>query len=230
MLTLQNRTRKSANMENHFSFDAADKQKYWNAYYSGRSPSGLPLPSQFAVFVAGELHEKHHVIDIGCGGGRDSFIFDAHGHSVVGVDGSMAAVESCVSLAKKLGSSISFMASDIDAPDLADRIKGLHGRPTLIYARFFLHALTDEEEASFLNLARAVTAPGDTLALEFRTMKDVTQHKVTGAHYRRFIDSLAFLERASAAGFKATYFVEGFGFAKYKTDDAHVARIVFSRV
>lgn len=208
------------------------REAYWQSYYSQQSKkTGLPLPSQFCVFVAGELEEPFQVFDIGCGGGRDSMLFASHGHSVTGVDGAEAAVDGCTKLAEQLDLNASFVCSTVSDPSLAARLQRdrTGSRRTLVYARFFLHAITVEEEQQFLELAAQVTGPGDLLAVEFRTSRDVAQSKVTDAHYRRFIDPLQFMARVLAHGFAANYFVEGFGFAKYKRDDAHVARFIFGR-
>ena len=207
------------------------RRSYWQSYYARQSHTALPLPSQFCVFVAGELNGPFRVLDIGCGGGRDSMLFASHGHSVVGVDGAASAIEACNDLARRFGLEASFVCSTVDDETLAERL--LRGASeslkTLVYARFFLHAITDDEERLFLELATKVTRPNDLLAVEFRTSRDVAQNKVTSAHYRRFIDPLQFLNRVLSHGFTAHYFVEGFGFAKYKEDDAHVARFIFGR-
>jgi hypothetical protein len=64
---------------------------------------------------------------------------------------------------------------------------------------------------------------------EYRTVRDVRQAKVTGQHYRRFIDPAAFQLRAAQHAFSVQYAVEGFGFAKYEQDDAYVARCLLVR-
>ena len=207
------------------------KGDYWQSYYSRQAPLVAPLPSQFAVFIAGELDEAHEVFDIGCGGGRDSLFFAGHSHEVTGVDGSQAAIEKCRELARASGlANTRFVCSPVTSDELADSAAPSAGLPVLVYARFFLHAITDEEEKKFFRLARALTSAGGKLAVEFRTMRDVAQEKVTASHYRRFIDPIFFNARALEAGFSARYFVEGFGFAKYKHDDAHVARFIFERI
>lgn len=207
------------------------KGAYWQSYYSGQTPLVAPLPSQFAVFIAGEMNEPHEVFDIGCGGGRDSLFFGSHSHAVTGVDGSQAAIDKCSELARMAGlSGTRFVCSPVTSDELASTAAPSTGLPVLVYARFFLHAITDEEEEKFFHLARALTSAGGKLAVEFRTMRDVAQEKVTASHYRRFIDPIFFNARALQAGFSARYFVEGFGFAKYKHDDAHVARFIFERV
>jgi SAM-dependent methyltransferase len=201
---------------------------YWEHYYAARATPVRKLPSQFATFVAGELDRRHRVIELGCGDGRDAMFFASYGHEVVGVDASHTAVEACRQLARTLGEPASFLVSRIDEPDLAARIKG-DGGPRVVYARFFLHAITEAEEESLLDLAAAVTDPGDLLAVEYRTVRDSSGVKVTETHYRRFVLPASFEARALGRGFDVTYAVEGFGFAKYRQDDAYVARTLFRR-
>jgi cyclopropane fatty-acyl-phospholipid synthase-like methyltransferase len=207
----------------HLAPTENDRTGYWDDYYASRATLNRPLPSQFATFVAGELDGPHRVIEFGCGGGRDSIFFASYGHEVVGVDGSEQAVQACQKLSEGLGENATFLASPIDAPDLADRLKGRPG-PHALYARFFVHAITDQEEQSFLDLATELTEPGDLLAVEYRTVRDSSGVKVTDTHYRRFVNPATFQARALARGFEVAYAVEGFGFAKYKNDDAYVAR------
>lgn len=206
----------------------ADRVDYWNDFYSSTRGRQRPLPSQFAAFVAGELDGPSRVIEFGCGAGRDAIFFASHGHDVTGVDGSKAAVESCAALAAELGERAEFVSAAIDDPDLAERLRTEPGR-TVVYARFFVHAITDAEEEAFLALAASLLSPGDRLAVEYRTVRDVSGAKVTGAHYRRFVDPSAFNARAVLQGFEVVYAVEGFGFAKYREDDAYVARALLMK-
>jgi SAM-dependent methyltransferase len=213
----------------HSSTTTENRSGYWDEYYAARANTRRPLPSQFATFVAGELDGPHRVIELGCGNGRDSLFFSAYGHQVTGVDGSQAAVSACASLAEALGEPVTFLHSVIDDPDLADRLTGGE-EPMALYARFFVHAITDEEEQVFLDLAAKVTRPGDLLAVEYRTLRDQVGAKETGTHYRRFVLPATFQARALERGFQVTYAVEGFGYAKYRHDDAYVARTLFRRV
>lgn len=203
----------------------AEREAYWNEFYASTRARRRPLPSQFATFVAGELEGPARIVEFGCGAGRDSIFFASHGHDVTGVDGSKAAVESCADLAAALGEQAEFVASSIDDPELASRLRVEPGN-TLLYARFFVHAITDEEETTFLRLAASLTSPGDRLAVEYRTVRDASGAKVTGTHFRRFVEPTAFNANAVLQGFEVAYAVEGFGFAKYRQDDAYVARAV----
>lgn len=207
----------------------SDRGGYWNQYYSSHQPHTRPLPSQFATFVAGELTEPSRIVELGCGNGRDSIFFASYGHSVTGVDASEAAIAGCQSLAESLGVPASFLVSRIDDPELPERIGATEG-PLVVYARFFVHAITDAEEEDFLSLAATLTKPGDRLAVEYRTVRDQSGAKVTGAHFRRFVSPARFQARALARGFEVSYAAEGFGFAKYRQDDAYVARELFERL
>jgi SAM-dependent methyltransferase len=203
---------------------------YWNAYYRERGGSQVSLPSQFAAFVAGELADRvDYVVDVGCGNGRDALFFARHGLKVIGVDASSEAIDICRREADGLDTG--FLCSDVSDPALVDRIRSAAdgSDDLLVYARFFLHAIDEAAESALLGLAYDLCRAGSFLALEFRTLRDRDLAKETVAHYRRFIDPLAFLSSALAHGFRLDYFVEGFGYAKYRADDAHVARIVLER-
>ena len=129
---------------------------------------------------------------------------------------------------RELDETASFVAARIDEPGLAGRVRG-EGGPRLVYARFFVHAITEAEEVTLLDLAAAIADPGDLFAVEYRTIRDSSGAKVTAKHFRRFVMPAAFEARALARGFDVTYSVEGFGFAKYRQDDAYVARTLFRR-
>lgn len=208
--------------------DDQTKDTYWEKYYAAAELI-RPVPSQFAAFVAGELPGPQRVIEFGCGTGRDALFFASYGHQVVAVDASRAATEHGAALAREFGDEVTFIAADIDDPGLVDLIPSGSGQTT-IYARFFLHAITESEEQAFLESASKLTKPGDLMALEYRTVRDQSGAKATGKHYRRFINPADFQFAATERGFRARYAVEGFGFAKYKQDDAYVARGIWERV
>lgn len=205
------------------------KRDYWEQFYAKSGGTSRPLPSQFAAFVAGELRGQHRVVEFGCGNGRDALFFASYGHQVCAFDGSTAAVERATALAEGLGEKVEFVAASIDDPNLSSLVPEVGDR-TLVYARFFLHAITDEEEQAFLARAAELTKPGDVMAVEYRTIRDSSGTKETEAHYRRFMSPAEFQYSAIQHGFRVTYAVEGYGFAKYKHDDAYVARTMLERV
>ena len=69
---------------------------HWDEYYrKGNVPS---FPSPFAEYVAKKLNTEQHILEIGCGNGRDSTFFSSKGHHVTGLDRSHKAIELCKKL------------------------------------------------------------------------------------------------------------------------------------
>lgn len=209
------------------------REEYWNQFYGSREAKKLMLPSQFASFIAQEAADADLIIDIGCGTGRDSFFFARHGFQVVGIDGASTAVEKCSATRDELSlHNLSFVCSSVGSADFLDTMKDARTKsegPAIAYARFFLHAITDEEEYAFLAAASEALHPGDRLAMEYRTVRDSSGAKVTAAHYRRFVDPSEVFVTAVKLNFAVDYSTEGFGFAKYGADDAYVARCILRK-
>lgn len=209
------------------------KAQYWESYYAERKSTRVPVPSQFAVFVAQEISDDTTVIDVGCGNGRDSIFFASQAHSVLGLDGSSAAIDACRAVANAAGEAhAEFEAVGVTDPaftsTLSRAVAGARG-PVVVYARFFLHAITDDAQAEMIAAVAGSLRPGDQFAVEYRTTKDAALTKETAEHYRRYIDPAQLIVEVSRQGFSVEYAVEGFGFAKYRHDDAHVARAIFRR-
>lgn len=208
------------------------EEQHWESFYQIQSTQPSP-PSQFSAFIASEYIKRSQVFDFGCGNGRDSFFLANFALSVCGIDGSSEAIKICSG--KRLNqdtSAVQFINSKIEVAGLYDILLALRDEtaPLLIYSRFFLHAITDEQEESFFSLANKLcTNKADRIALEFRTVRDRDLPKQTAKHFRRYIDPVNVITRAVAKGFTVEYFVEGFGFAKYLADDAYVARIILGR-
>jgi SAM-dependent methyltransferase len=199
---------------------------YWENHY-GRFRT--MWPSQFAAFVLGEI-PIGALIDIGCGNGRDTLFFASHGMATVGVDWSKGAITICERAREQTGiSSASFVCASVTDASLRNtvvqRIPG--DVPRTVYARFFLHAVDGAIEDAFFSLAGAICRAGDRLAVEYRTTRDANQPKAMPDHYRRFVEPMTIVEKAHDSGFSSLYFVEGFGLAKFREDDAHVARNLF---
>lgn len=210
------------------------KAQYWENYYAARKSTRVAAPSQFAVFVAQEISEDATVIDVGCGNGRDSIFFATQAHPVLGLDGSPAAIETCRTVAGATGEEHArFEAIGVTDPGFASTLSravaDAHGQ-VVVYARFFLHAITDAEQTEMISSVATALRTGDLFTVEYRTTKDAALAKETAEHYRRYIDPSRLIVEVSSKGFSVEYAVEGFGFAKYHHDDAHAARAVFRRL
>lgn len=203
---------------------------YWNEFY-GKHTAPL-VPSQFAAFVMGQFSQLGFVIDIGCGNGRDTAFFLNFKVPVLAIDRSQVALDEL--LHKHFDARFGAICGDITDDVLPAKVENWlsclgPNVPGIVYARFFLHAIDDEQEEAFLRLISDLARKRDiVLCLEFRTIEDARRTKVTGVHFRRYVDPAAFISRAQGFGLHTTYFIEGCGYAVFGSDDAHVARIFLS--
>jgi len=163
------------------------------------------------------------VIEFGCGNGRDSFFFANHGFKLLALDASEQAIELC--RVRNQCDHARYMTCKASAS--REEVENfLHGkRRVAVYARFFLHAIDENEQQEFLELLGGLLPPESLLFLEYRTVGDSYQQKVFGSgHYRRYLDHQGVLSAIQASGFYIAYEIEGQGLAKYKSEDARVGR------
>ena len=203
---------------------------YWNSFYS--KPAPMSIPSQFAAFSLGEFPEHQQFIDIGCGNGRDALFFARHEKKVLGVDASQSAIDVCVKSAREQElQNIDFQILDIDSPEACDAFYEAHKHEVsdaIVYARFFVHAISESSERNLLRLASKMAGEKGYICLEFRTHRDQALAKETSSHFRRFVNPVDFSQRVGEEGLHVVYYAEGFGFAKYKGDDAHAVRFILA--
>lgn len=209
-----------------------DRKGYWASFYSAESRGrSLMPPSQFAAFVAQELEPASAIFDVGCGNGRDSLFFAEMGFKVVSLDGSKDAIRFVEEQAKERDlENIKFIVGDIKGPKLREAIEQLESKKVCIYARFFLHAISEKEQEIFLETLSDNLRPGSLVAFEYRTVDDQFLQKEAPPHFRRYQSSESLKAKLQDAGFEEIYAIEGQGFAKYKMDDAIVARCIFEKV
>lgn len=197
---------------------------YWDAFYEKHA---VPtVPSQFAVFALDEMGDTRTVIEIGCGNGRDSVAFAQYGKEVLALDQSPPAIETAQNLASSSGvRKITFLSGDLTF--LSVEKIGKVPAPKVVYARFFLHAINDDDLETFFKLSSAILYEGEKVFVEYRGPEDKEREKVTPKHYRAYRSGLDVSKIAKSEGFLLSYEVEGVGFAKYQQDDAHVVRQIF---
>lgn len=66
--------------------------------------------------------------------------------------------------------------------------------------------------------------------MEFRTEDVADKPKMAEKHFRRYIKAAEFLKKLNYNKFKIEYSIIGKGFAKYQSEDAHVCRIIATKV
>jgi cyclopropane fatty-acyl-phospholipid synthase-like methyltransferase len=212
---------------------------YWNDYYARRKPDEpwSLLPSQFAAFVANET-SPGRMLEIGCGNGRDALFFASVGYKVQGADYCETAIGLCRERAETLGLKARFETLNICDVAQVTTFAGRHADTyDTVYARFFVHAITELGEEELFKLCAAVLKPGGRAFLEFRTTEDerasagreLSASEREDGHYRRFIDVDRFVDRAATHGLRTAYRVAGQGMATFRGEDPHVARVVLER-
>ncbi|WP_438308267.1 class I SAM-dependent methyltransferase [Pseudomonas guariconensis] len=202
-----------------------EKSNYWDSFYSSRKKGAPAYPSQFAAFVINELGDVDGIIEFGCGNGRDTEFFAAHGFELLALDASVEAIELCRSRSEH--ASVHYVHSLAGAA--REEIKGflVGKRKVAVYARFFLHAIDESESAALLDLLGVLLPTGSQVFFEYRTVDDAVQNKIFGTdHYRRYLEHANTLANIERAGFSVVYQIEGHGLAKFRDEDAKVGRCV----
>ena len=104
--------------------------------------------SSFSRFIIRWLKLKKlniigsNIVDIGCGNSRDSAYFKKIGINVTGIDQSLTAIK----LNKKKFPLIEYFVKDICSKNFNLKSKKFD----YLYARFFIHAISDKQETQFL--------------------------------------------------------------------------------
>jgi ubiquinone/menaquinone biosynthesis C-methylase UbiE len=214
--------------------DALVEEIYWANFYAHAE---YDTGSTFFEKVNAADGMPDTVIDLGCGDGRDSYAFGKAGRKVLGLDRSHIGVRHATQKAHDLGhgATVSFSACDVgDAAHLqailTDAIAKADGGPVVFYARFFLHSIPEDVQATMMRTIREVARPGDYFAAEFRTDKDEKNAKVHTKHYRRFQNGPAFGEALDREyGFTIVEEQEGTGLSPYKGEDPELYRVIARR-
>lgn len=203
-----------------------EKSQYWDSFYGSSGKSPPKVPSQFATFAATEFSARSAILEIGCGNGRDAEFFSLFGFNVLAIDASSQAISSCEE--NRRGDALYKHCQDGELKGAIEAFAQEHDR-LCVYGRFFLHAITEEEQQSLIDVLNKTLPATTMLAFEYRTLKDAEAEKEFGTHYRRFIDHARLISTFETNGYDVLYEIEGRGFAKYKDEDAFVGRIVLEK-
>ena len=209
---------------------AIANRNYWNPFYESARGLKVPTePSTFATWFAERAEPGSRVIDLGCGNGRDTLLLAERGFDACGLDYAPPAINRAKALARKAGSNATFDTFNI--LDLR-QVLALGGRlsyetgPLALYARFLVHALTDEGRANLWLLGRTALRGNGRMYLEFRADADPEERFEFGEHYRQFLSAAEVAAEIDESGGHVEYQEEGHGMAVYKNEDPYVCRMV----
>lgn len=202
-------------------------ENIWNSIYES---SSLPEePSSFAKFVLEQVNPNPNpnlnpnLLEIACGNARDSFYFSENGFNVTSVD-----LSSYIIIKNKLKyPKINFQQGNYDC--VKDKLFNI------LYARFFLHTISEEDETKFLMYAYSSLSPNGILCIETRSVKDkLFGHGTAGkfknefinGHYRRFIELNELKNKLLNNGFLIEYEKEEGDISVVENDNPVLIRIV----
>lgn len=211
------------------------EQTYWDDFYRNW---GLEVPSQFCVQTVTDLERGTSIVEFGSGNGRDSQYFASQGFITTAMDLSASAIATCNE--KMVSRDIHhafFRQGDVSQDeDIAATLEqgrrqlGVEVVPLVVYSRFLLHSLDEEQQQQFIAALARHMRTGDQLYLEFRSLGDANKPKVFGNHYRRYVDTDKLLAHMTGNNdFAIGYSITGQGMARFKAEDPVVSRIIATR-
>ena len=212
----------------------SNTKNFWDSFYKDRNNQKISVASSFAHFVCEFIKPDSLVIDLGCGDGRDSRFLNQF-NDVVGIDQSDVAIEFCKAqglLDAKKTKTLAFRSLLMEDKNICHIFKmeiiKSEQNNVFIYARFFLHAIDNFQYEKFWEFAKCLNLDFSvSVGVEFRTNEDVENFKLFPDHFRRYLDPSSVISDAELQGFKVRKLNQGYGLAKYKNEDPHIARIIF---
>lgn len=214
-----------------------ENEKYWEEFYK---KFNLDQESTFCKYVKGMIDYQTQIIDLGCGSGRDTRSFSKDGYTVLGIDRSFEAIKNNINSLTEIGeiNNIKFKTLDISEKEnlirtfeLVNREAKKEKKRLLVYTRFFLHSITQENEIILFNTLENTLQKNDMFAAEFRTIEDSVRSKVFDNHYRRYINSDELVKKIkSNYSFKVKEYTKGTGLSLFNGEDPHLARIIIEKL
>jgi SAM-dependent methyltransferase len=203
--------------------------KHWNDFYRSRKRERVPTTSSsFARWVADQLPHRRHILDVGCGNGRDSVFFAERGHRLTALDASPHALR----LTRRLATehAVAVRTAHLNLSDLRSTL--LSGarfarlkRPPDIYARFLLDAIAPDSRRNFFRWAQMIQRRGGVTYLEFRTWHGVLRASASRFHYRALLDPDSVIAEIESHGGIVVHDERGTRRARYDGENPRVCRV-----
>lgn len=210
-------------------------EDYWNNYYANRKADSESKsePSLFACAMLQKyMKSGEHLVELGCGNGRDSLYFAKNGLNVTGIDASQIAI-------KKLQEEIFldnclFICDDFVSAESIYQIQYDY-----CYSRFTLHAINEQQETQILKKAYDMLKENGHLFIEARSVNDkkygvgleVERNAfINDGHYRRFIVLPELVSKLENIGFVIIESAESDKFAPSNGDNAVCIRIEAQKI
>lgn len=208
------------------------RSNYWEKFYKKKNI--IFKPSNFARFLTNKkiIKKNSVIIDLGCGDGRDTFYFSKKAKKVFALDKSKIIIKKNKELSIKMKvKNISFQRIDLNENFLFKKLNDI--KFSILYARFFIHAINEKLENKLINIITLLPKKF-LIILEFRTIKDklmdkgkkISKFERITDHYRRFIHVKNFLNKFNNKKIRIFYKKEGLNLSKFKKDNPHICRLI----
>jgi SAM-dependent methyltransferase len=204
--------------------------RHWVEFYrSGASKRVPKTPSPFATWVADQLEAPEHIIDVGCGNGRDSVFFAERGHRVTAMDATTSARQLTRRLAR--GRGVKVRAVELNLNDLfavlaSGALFAHRQSPPQIYARFLLDTIEGDTRRNFFRWAQMIQRRGGTTYLEFRTWQGTLRARAFPFHYRTLLSPRRVIAEIEAYGGSVVHREQGSGLAPFENENPRICRLV----
>lgn len=214
---------------------SASIAEHWNSFYASHVASAPAEPSPFALWVNEQLSPEVAVVEVGCGNGRDALFFARDGRAVMAFDQSEEAIDIVVESAKNAGLT-RLSAEPVAVEDLAavanrDSVRrSLDQGEVAVYARFFLHAITEEAQDVFLSWLVEFLEPGEGCYLEYRAADLSADQYEFGTHYRRSVTAEKLAHQCKSLGFEVLWSDESRDYAPFRNERPLVGRTTIRKV
>jgi len=202
---------------------------YWKQFYKYKL---IYDHSPFSDFINQLIPPKSKIVELGCGSGEDAIFFSQKGHIVYACDKAKEAFQN------KDINNINFSNTDIsDLNELSNFINNslssnskTYQEKNVIYMRFFLNHVSEKSESIILKKISYLIPKGTTLALEFRTTKDVTKKYKLRRRFIRLISMQKMLKDLQNYRYKIDYSEENIGLSNIENEDPYIGRIVAKKL
>lgn len=209
-------------------------KNYWEQVYSKQN--SISLPSLFAKFVLENYTKpQDRLVELGCGNGRDAVFFANNNISVLAIDQCSNEIDFLASTFQA-NKNIDFIAGDFTALEKSATYKS-----QIVYSRFTLHSIKENQETDVCNWAYAVLQENGFFCIEVRGQKNEIyklgeqaeneEHAyIYNNHYRRFLDFVGFQQKLETIGFAIEFAAEEKGFAPFNGDNETYIRIIAKKI